>query len=107
RLGVRNRREANQVSRQVLVVVAVNVVGVRARGSRVADGNARDDADGTAALLRFVGHGDDAVAYDVDVDRVVVGLHAAGHRGGGGGGIGIGMLAGKLGIDARFAHEIV
>ena len=103
---MRDRAEPDEIAGQVLIIVAMDVMGVGTGGGGMADGHAGDDSNRKPLCLRFVRYRGDLMAVHVDIDRIVVGLDAAAQGRSRGRRIGIGMLAGNCWIDARQAHGI-
>ena len=90
----------HEVDADVVVVVAADVVRVERGRGGVVDGDAGEDADGAAVLLRDFRDGFElALALGVHADAAVVGLLAAGDGRAAGGGVGdvVGERAG-LGV---------
>ena len=71
-----DRLQTEQVASNVLIVAAVDIVGIRTRGSGVADGNAGDDSNGKAVSLKLPGQRFNLLACRVDIDGRVVGFDA-------------------------------
>ena len=83
--------QAEHAAGEVLVVVAVDVVGVHGGGRGVVERHAGDRADLPALLLELVEEGRDQPAVVGDVDAVVVRLDPADELGGAVRRVGVGV----------------
>ena len=81
--AMRNRGKPDHVARDVLIVVAKDIVGIRGGRRCMADRHARHRADGPAIALQLVGDRFDLPALRIDIHRVVVGFDSSRHRRGG------------------------
>jgi hypothetical protein len=83
-LRVGDRRQSQQITGQILVVIPTDVVRIGGRRSGMADGHRRDSSDQPALFLQHMSNGGHGLSRCIHIDGTIEGLdagrHAAGRR---------------------------
>ena len=82
---VGHRFQPQHVARDILIVVATDIVGIGAGGRGMGDRHARHSPDEIAPLLQRVGDRGELLTSGINIDRVVVGFFPGAQRRGRGG----------------------